>query len=393
LSFLTDPSDQDTHRAIGLAPNPDQFLEISPKTPAHNIHPKSKIITTLSLFFLSCYLNQILRSTPSHSLNLSLSLSLSVYDFLALAKAMFEQSVDSILSIWASMNSWCTSAVLFVLLNLMIGTIAITSSQGRNRQQEAQEHPQQPQLARSPSMLQRFKSINFYSNRSQETTTVFEQTPESNTHYAYNQTLEQEQPQLSRSPSLLQRLESINLYSHRFQEPNPSISLESDTHYSTFQQPRESEEEEEEEEEEEKEEEEEEELAQASDQDQDQDQEADQYEEQTLDEIYGKLRAAHVSRTRSDTKPASGEMPVKLPRKMKKSASAKSAFAHFEEEDIVETRRPATVREGKVGVIEGDDEVDAKADDFINRFKQQLKLQRLDSIIRFKDASNRGSGK
>jgi hypothetical protein len=46
---------------------------------------------------------------------------------------------------------------------------------------------------------------------------------------------------------------------------------------------------------------------------------------------------------------------------------------------------------GKVGVMEGDDEVDAKADDFINRFKQQLKLQRLDSIIRFKDASNRGN--
>ncbi|KAE8100025.1 hypothetical protein FH972_017959 [Carpinus fangiana] len=298
---------------------------------------------------------------------------------------MFEQSVDSILSIWASMNSWFTSTVLFVLLNLMIGTIAITSSRGRNRQEEAQEHPQHPQLARSPSMLQRFKSINFYSYRSQETTTAFEQTPESNTHYAYNQTLEQEQPQLSRSPSLLQRLKSINLYSHRFEEePNPSISPESDTHYSTFQQPRETEEEEEEEEVEE-------ELAQASDHDQDQ--EADQYEEQTLDEIYRNLQGAHVSRTRSDTKPASGEMPVKLPRKMKKSASAKSAFAHFEEDDIVETRRPATVREGKVGVMEGDDEVDAKADDFINRFKQQLKLQRLDSIGRFKDASNRGSSK
>jgi hypothetical protein len=45
---------------------------------------------------------------------------------------------------------------------------------------------------------------------------------------------------------------------------------------------------------------------------------------------------------------------------------------------------------GKVGLMEGDDEVDAKDNDFINRFKQQLKLQRLDSIIRFKDASNRG---
>ncbi|XP_059453783.1 pathogen-associated molecular patterns-induced protein A70-like [Corylus avellana] len=313
---------------------------------------------------------------------------------------MFEQSVDSILSIWASMNSWFTSTVLFVLLNVMIGTIAITSSRGAqkhsNRQQEAQEHPQQPQIARSPSILQRFKSINFYSYRSQETTTAFEQTTDSYTHYASNQNLETEQPQLSRSPSMLRRLKSISLSNYRFQEqPNPSISLEeSDTHYSNFQQPRETEDEEEEEEEEEaeeeEEEEEEEELAQASDQDE----EVDQYDEQTLDEIYGKLQGAQVSRTRSDTKPASGEVPVKLSRKMKKSASAKSAFVHFEEEDIVEIRRPETVRERKVGVTEDDDdEVNARADDFINRFKQQLKLQRLDSIIRYKDANIRASGK
>ncbi|KAJ0031026.1 hypothetical protein Pint_12963 [Pistacia integerrima] len=68
---------------------------------------------------------------------------------------------------------------------------------------------------------------------------------------------------------------------------------------------------------------------------------------------------------------------------MKKSASAKSAFSHFEEEDIVETRRPATTKEGKAKVTQVvDDEVDAKADDFIYKFKQQLKLQRIDSIIR-----------
>jgi len=31
-----------------------------------------------------------------------------------------------------------------------------------------------------------------------------------------------------------------------------------------------------------------------------------------------------------------------------------------------------------------DDEVDAKADDFINKFKQQLKLQRLESLLRYR---------
>lgn len=96
--------------------------------------------------------------------------------------------------------------------------------------------------------------------------------------------------------------------------------------------------------------------------------------------------------------PAAGELPVKLAKKMKKSASAKSAFAHFEVTDIVESRRPATVRVSKtkptIAEEEGsgdDEEVDAKADDFINKFKQQLKLQRLDSIIRYKEMVGRGN--
>lgn len=113
-----------------------------------------------------------------------------------------------------------------------------------------------------------------------------------------------------------------------------------------------------------------------------------------MDEIYSKLQQGQegpFARTHSDTKPASGEVPVKLPKKMKKSASSKSAFSHFKEEDIVETRRPATVREERSAV--DDDEVDAKADDFINKFKQQLKLQRLDSIMRYKEMIGRGSAK
>nr|GEZ33287.1 hypothetical protein CTI12_AA086170 [Tanacetum cinerariifolium] len=38
-----------------------------------------------------------------------------------------------------------------------------------------------------------------------------------------------------------------------------------------------------------------------------------------------------------------------------------------------------------------DECVNAKADDFIKRFKQQLKLQRLDSLQRFRDMLNRGT--
>ncbi|KAI7993964.1 Pathogen-associated molecular patterns-induced protein A70 [Camellia lanceoleosa] len=110
----------------------------------------------------------------------------------------------------------------------------------------------------------------------------------------------------------------------------------------------------------------------------------------SLDQVYHH----HVNRTKSDTNPASGELPEKLPGKIRKSASAKSTFAHFEEDEIVEARRPATVKEGRVSTEAVEDEqVDAKADDFINRFKQHLKLQRLDSIIRYKDMISRGGAK
>ncbi|CAM8939085.1 unnamed protein product [Rhodiola kirilowii] len=43
--------------------------------------------------------------------------------------------------------------------------------------------------------------------------------------------------------------------------------------------------------------------------------------------------------------------------------------------------------------IKEDEEVDSKADDFINKFKQQLKLQRLDSILRYKEMLGRGVAK
>ena len=71
---------------------------------------------------------------------------------------------------------------------------------------------------------------------------------------------------------------------------------------------------------------------------------------------------------------------------MKKSASEKEVV-EVEKEEImeeVEKRRPATMRLEKT-VSFGDEGVDEKADDFINRFKQQLKLQRLDSLLRYRD--------
>ncbi|GKD02925.1 reverse transcriptase domain-containing protein [Tanacetum coccineum] len=72
-----------------------------------------------------------------------------------------------------------------------------------------------------------------------------------------------------------------------------------------------------------------------------------------------------------------------------KSSSEKRVVESVDNEDEdVDRRRPATMRES-VGTK--DECVNAKADDFIKRFKQQLKLQRLDSLQRFRDMLNRGT--
>jgi hypothetical protein len=186
---------------------------------------------------------------------------------------------------------------------------------------------------------------------------------------------------------MLQKIKSINLYSYLSQESfNPTSTKTHEnqestpTHFTSqqiYSQIQEHDERLREEEEE--------------DRFQDEENEQIQDQEETFEEIYSKLQGGKLSKSISDTKPTSGEVPKKLPKKMRKSASAKSAFSHFEEEDIVESRRPATVREGKTNTEVGDTEVDAKADDFIYKFKQQLKLQRVDSIIRYKDTINGGS--
>lgn len=122
-------------------------------------------------------------------------------------------------------------------------------------------------------------------------------------------------------------------------------------------------------------------------------QHADPYEEevQKVDNIEPQIES-HVTRTKSAT---CVETPVKIPtRTMMKSASERMAVAVAEEEeeaDQVDRRRPATTRE-KASFGE-DEAVNEKADDFINKFRQQLKLQRLDSIIRYKEMLNKGVGR
>ncbi|KAL7121917.1 hypothetical protein ACP275_01G013800 [Erythranthe tilingii] len=234
-------------------------------------------------------------------------------------------------SIWAIIN---TPTALFILLNLMILTIFFTSTFSLSKNHNVAKSPPQ-------SLLQRIKSIDFINSQNQRPNPDYSDTS-TNSHYFFQENLEisHSQPQ----------------HVSDQQTPTHLVFEQKDSNFEDFHQAR--------------------------------DEEKNVLDEQSMTDSH------FISRTKSDTQPASGEFPTKLPARMRKSASLKSAFGHFEEEEVVvEARRPATVRvTGNAKVTGGDEGVDAKADDFINRFKQQLKLQRLDSIIRYKDMIGRATG-
>ncbi|XP_008780154.1 pathogen-associated molecular patterns-induced protein A70-like [Phoenix dactylifera] len=221
---------------------------------------------------------------------------------------------EAILSIWASFHGWLTPAVLFVLLNVVVGTIAVTSK-GIRRDADAGD-PRK--LSRSPSLvLDRLRSFNLY--RYCSGNIPLETAPP---------------PPVTRSEPLETLHASLD----------PAIAAESEV----------------------------------------------------PEAVPAGEEHHHFDRSQSDTHPTAGEVPVKLAAKMKKSASDKSAFAHFDAEEVEVMLQPATTR-ARTGRREAEEEdergeVDARADDFINRFRQQLKLQRLNSIMRYREMLNRGAG-
>ncbi|XP_068648460.1 pathogen-associated molecular patterns-induced protein A70-like [Aristolochia californica] len=288
---------------------------------------------------------------------------------------MLEEAVQAI---WASMYSWIAPTVLFVLLNIVIGTIAFSSSPdggGGSSSSSASHKSVGSPLFRTSSVIDRFKSFNLYRQRTEDVqayNSILQ--PDFMTH----QTVQQSHEPVShgetggntlvRTSSILDRFKPFNLYRQRTEDVHTYSAIlrpEFHTHQAILQT---------------------------------HDPAAEPREETVVEsklaevEEEQELRDAelhHYSRTVSDPFPTVGEVPTTLPVKLKKSASTKSVFRHFKEEDITGVRRPATTRPSKVGVKE-DEEVDAKADDFINKFKQQLKLQRLDSILRNKNMLNRG---
>ncbi|XP_022856492.1 uncharacterized protein LOC111377593 [Olea europaea var. sylvestris] len=157
-------------------------------------------------------------------------------------------------------------------------------------------------------------------------------------------------PQLVRVPSLLERVKSINLSLYRTQNLEP-LDSESAAHYTSPPQ-------------------------EPTDYQKSEAKVDDMNHSESVEDI-------HVTRSSSETC-----MKAPAKRVLKKSASEKVFVAETEVE--ADLRRPVTVRETTYSNGPDDEAVDAKADDFINRFRQQLKLQRLDSILRYREMINRG---
>lgn len=251
---------------------------------------------------------------------------------------MLEEAIPALLS---AVHGWFTPAVLFVVLNIVIGTIAVTSKASATSGDEegaggAGWEPPQRRLARVPSMaFERLRSFNgrFAAAEPAEAGVVdlgYKQPPAAET----------------------EKEEGPVVVVERAVEPEPEPEPE---------------------------------------------------------------HAAHMERSRSEAA-AEAQLP-RLPARLVKSASDKSAFAHLGAEEVeetvraVEARRPATTRETRGRRLpvaepaasessgseweseeeeEEEAEVDARADDFINRFRHQLKLQRIESFIRHRETVRRG---
>jgi hypothetical protein len=89
----------------------------------------------------------------------------------------------------------------------------------------------------------------------------------------------------------------------------------------------------------------------------------------------------HMERCRSEAA-AESDVP-RLPSRLHKSASEKTAFSHFEAQEVEEAVQAEPEEEAGRAV-------DADAENFINKFRSQLKLQRMESILRYRENVRRG---
>lgn len=262
-----------------------------------------------------------------------------------------------------TLASWFTPTTLFLLLNLTIGTIFFA-----NRFGSGSGHANAPgPLGRPPSLIDRVKSINFHRYNSPST--------ESEIHFSGSDS-HQNQP-----PSLLERVKSINVPYFKFPQHN------SEGDYAAY--------------------------ALMTDETRRVDQNKDDVPTEprfAVPSLLQRVKSIKLpslyrsdpdpdanseeqkpERTKSEsTKPVTKKKKKAATKKMMKSASVRAGVGYKDREEetveAVEKRRPETTRvERTTSIGEGEEGVDDKASNFINKFKQQLKLQRLDSFLRYRE--------
>ncbi|XP_030953077.1 pathogen-associated molecular patterns-induced protein A70-like isoform X1 [Quercus lobata] len=302
-------------------------------------------------------------------------------------------------TMWAFMASWFTPSSLFVFVNLTIITIFLTSRFTSHRKPHQQEQHQQlvrvpsvlervssfnfslykfdqpnnpeppvlseyptlqhsepehvnldppTQIARTPSLLERLKSVSVL-YRSDSTT------PEPETYESEEHVNPDPPTQIARTPSLLERLKSISvLYRSDSATPEPETDTDESEEHVNPDPPTQ--------------------IARTPSllerlksisvlyRSDSATPEPETDTDESEDEIADPGHEHLVRRSKSDRV---GGVVVKPGEKMTKSASEKSTL---------EKKR-------ETALLGYDEEVDAKADDFINRFKQQLRLQRLNSLL------------
>ncbi|XWS72186.1 hypothetical protein CRYUN_Cryun02cG0018600 [Craigia yunnanensis] len=279
----------------------------------------------------------------------------------------------------ALIASWLTPTYLFLLMNIMIGTIFLIyrfspHKTPHHRQFEYDGYNPDPPLQRAPSFIDRVKWINF-------STYKFPLLNQDFDHHLQPEDSLAAHP-LERAPSILERIKSVNFVSYKYSPQNPDTDYIQPTEHYTNPEP----------------------LRRAPSL-------LERVKSINLTSLYRSDSVKSNQPTEptvteeadsdTDMSPVHGQVKriqseskvrqMKLAEKMKKSSSDNSRRKteekeKEEEEEEVERRRPATTRIEKTVLIgDGDQGVDAKADDFINKFKQQLKLQRLDSLLRYRD--------
>lgn len=254
-------------------------------------------------------------------------------------------------SIYGVSASWLTPSSLFIVINLVIGTIAITSRFATPRKRQLQLDDTPTQLVRSPSLLDRVTSfrLGHYKYEPVETEPV-------------ENTMVLDRAQ---SSSLLDRVKSFGLGSYKYEQATPMENEPVENHDSA------------------------------------------QLDRAQSFSLLDRVRSFDLGLYKIEAQespdpddPIQNQLtraPSFLERIMSWKLIGRSESIKAEENKPGTEPKPKPKSEtetmgGGEDLVEGRGEeegVDAKADDFIKRFKQQLRLERLDSILRYRDMLQR----